>query len=191
MKLDVYDFDDTIYDGDSTIDFYLYCLKNKLILLKYLPIQIGYFIKYKLKLTNKEMFKEKFYIFFNGISNIDGYVKDFWKKNENKIRYELIKNTGNQKCIISASPEFILQEICNTKLKDFKLIASKVNKNTGKLESKNCYGEEKVKRLKQDIKEEFKIENFFSDSVSDKYLAELSKNSYLVNKKGKTQKWNK
>lgn len=191
MKLDVYDFDDTIYDGDSTANFYLYCLKNKPSLVRYLPIQIWYFIKYKLKLVSKENFKEKFYIFFNGINNIDEYVKKFWNKNENKLRYELIKKTENQKYIISASPEFLLQEICSRKLKNFKLIASKVNKNTGKLESKNCYGEEKVQRLKQEIKEDFKIENFFSDSMSDGFLAELSENSYLVKKKGKTEEWNK
>ena len=74
MKLDVYDFDDTIYDGDSTANFYLYCLKNKPSLVRYLPIQIWYFIKYKLKLVSKENFKEKFYMFFNGINNIDEYI---------------------------------------------------------------------------------------------------------------------
>lgn len=26
--MNVYDFDKTIYDGDSTIDFYLYCVKK-------------------------------------------------------------------------------------------------------------------------------------------------------------------
>ena len=191
MILDVYDFDDTIYDGDSTIDFYLYCLKKQPSLIRYLPIQIWYFIKYKLKLVKKEKFKEKFYVFFSGIDNIDECVKNFWEKNKKKIRFELIKKTNNQKYIISASPEFILQEICNTKLKDFKLIASKVNKNTGKLESKNCYGAEKVGRLKQEVKEEFKIENFFSDSNSDKYLAELSENSYLVKKNLKIKEWKK
>lgn len=191
MKLDIYDFDDTIYNGDSTIDFYLFCLKNKTSLIKYLPVQIWHFIKYKLKLEDKEKFKEKFYIFFRGIQNIDDYVKEFWNKNNNKIRYDLIKKTENRKYIISASPEFILREVCNTKLTDFILIASKVNKNTGKLESKNCYGEEKVKRIKKEIKEEFEIENFFSDSMSDKYLAELSENSYLVKKGGKIQRWKK
>ena len=25
----VYDFDETIYDGDSTVDFYKYCVKRK------------------------------------------------------------------------------------------------------------------------------------------------------------------
>ena len=28
-KIDVYDFDGTIYDGDSSIDFFLYAIKKK------------------------------------------------------------------------------------------------------------------------------------------------------------------
>ena len=41
-----YDFDKTIYDCDSSVDFYLYCLKrNKKVLLS-LPIQIYGLILY-------------------------------------------------------------------------------------------------------------------------------------------------
>ena len=28
MRIDVYDFDGTIYDGDSTVDFTLFCLRR-------------------------------------------------------------------------------------------------------------------------------------------------------------------
>lgn len=190
MKIDVYDFDKTIYDGDSTIDFYIYCVKNKLTLLKYLPIQIFYLIKYKLGLTSKETFKEKFFIFLNGIEDIEDKVENFWKKNKRKIRYEIIKKTENKKYIISASPEFLLQRIYK-QIGDFELIASRVNKKNGKFEGKNCHGEEKVKRLRQYIECEFEIENFYSDSISDKYLAEIANNSYLVKNGGKIEKWKK
>ena len=39
MRIDVYDFDGTIYDGDSTVDFWLYCLRRKPSLLRFLPHQ--------------------------------------------------------------------------------------------------------------------------------------------------------
>lgn len=186
MKIDVYDFDKTIYDGDSTIDFYLYSLKKDIKLIRYLPIQIIYFLKYKMKLVDKETFKEKFFIFLKGIRNVENNVTYFWKENKNKIRYNIIKNTENEKYIISASPEFLLQDICH-QIGKFNLIATKVNKLNGKFESKNCYGEEKVNRLKKVLKENFKIENFYSDSISDKYLAEIAENSYLVKKGGKVE----
>ena len=34
--MNVYDFDETIYDGDSTRDFYFYTLKNNKSVLKYI-----------------------------------------------------------------------------------------------------------------------------------------------------------
>lgn len=190
MKIDVYDFDKTIYDGDSTIDFYIYSLRKDIRLIRYLPTQVIYFLKYKIKVVDKETFKEKFFIFLKGIKNVESNVTNFWKENKSKIRHEMIQNTENKKYIISASPEFLLQDICK-RIGDFELIATKVNNQNGKFESKNCYGEEKVNRLKNRIGENFNIENFYSDSISDKYLAEMAKNSYLVTKGGKVEKWEK
>ena len=41
-----YDFDETIYDGDSSVDFYFFCLRKNKKVLKQLPEQIKSFIKY-------------------------------------------------------------------------------------------------------------------------------------------------
>ena len=68
-----------------------------------------------------------------------------------------------------------------------KLIATKVNKNTGKFESKNCYGKEKLLRLNKEY-DKYRITNFYSDSYSDKYLANIAKNSFIVNK-DEIKKW--
>ena len=35
--MNVYDFDGTIYDGDSTLDFWYFCLKKHPQILLYLP----------------------------------------------------------------------------------------------------------------------------------------------------------
>ena len=47
----VYDFDKTIYDGDSSLDFYLFCVKRKkvifLITIKVFFAYILYFLKIK------------------------------------------------------------------------------------------------------------------------------------------------
>ena len=36
MKIVAYDFDGTIYDGDSSVDFYKFCFKKKKSISKYL-----------------------------------------------------------------------------------------------------------------------------------------------------------
>jgi HAD superfamily phosphoserine phosphatase-like hydrolase len=176
--MNVYDFDKTIYDGDSTIDFYLFCLKKypKIILL--LPIQFWGMLMYKLKIKEKEYYKEKFFIFLKHIKNVDKEVKEFWKKNSKKIRNWYLEQKNENDLIISASPRFLLKEICN-KLNIRNLISSEVDKSNGKFLSKNCYGEEKVRRFKE-VFESKKINNFYSDSYSDMPMMKLSKKSYIV-----------
>ena len=41
MRIDVYDFDGTIYDGDSTVDFTLFCLRRHPGVLAGLPKFLG------------------------------------------------------------------------------------------------------------------------------------------------------
>lgn len=59
------------------------------------------------------------------------------------------------------------------------VIASKVDDKTGNFVSRNCYGEEKVKRFKKMYSTE-KIDNFYSDSLTDLPLAQLAKSAYMV-----------
>ena len=175
--INVYDFDKTIYDGDSSVDFYLYCLKRKKSIILLLPIQIFALILYILKLKDKEYFKGKFFSFVKKI-NVDEYVKDFWKENINKIKPWYIENKKETDIIISASPDFLLKRI-KKKLKIDRIIASEVNKKTGEFLSKNCYGKEKVERYNSEVKNK-KIENFYSDSLSDLPMMEVSKNAFIV-----------
>jgi len=184
--MNVYDFDKTIYDGDSTVDFYFFCLKRSPKILKYLPYQGISFIKYLFGFIDKTHFKEKFFSCFGGIKNIDNYIDEFWEKNKIKIK-KWYKNTHfDSDVVISASPEFLLDPICK-KLKIAKLMASRVNKESGKYIGENCYGEEKVKRFYEVFPNE-KIDTFYSDSLSDTPLKEISKDAYIVQKE-KLIKW--
>lgn len=187
MKIKVYDFDKTIYDGDSTVDFYKYCLKENKRLIKYSPMQLWFFGIYVLGFIDKTRFKEKFYMFLRGIKDIDYTVKGFWNKNKDKIKNFYEKKDHSLDVIISASPEFLLEPICK-KLNIYMLIASKVDKNTGKYDGQNCYGEEKVKRLNEKISD-YEILEFYSDSYSDAPLAQLTKESYIVDNNN-IIKWN-
>ena len=59
------------------------------------------------------------------------------------------------------------------------MIASKVDKKTGKYTGLNCYGNEKVIRLNSEIPNT-QIKEFYSDSFSDEPLAKLAEKSYIV-----------
>lgn len=59
-----YDFDGTLYRGDSSIDFYLFCLKNNPRILKYLPLTIIQFLLYRFGRCSKKEFKQCFFVFY-------------------------------------------------------------------------------------------------------------------------------
>lgn len=183
--MNVYDFDDTIYNGDSTIDFYLFCIKKKPQLIRYIFKQVYGIALYKLKMINKTKMKEYFFSFLKGIENIDDFIDEFWNKHIGKIKKWYRLQQQEDDVIISASPYFLLKVACdNLDIKH--LIASEVNKKDGSFETENCYGEEKVKRFHAMFQNE--IDAFYSDSYSDRPMAEIAKQAYFVKKK-KCTKW--
>lgn len=186
MDIYVYDFDKTVYDGDSTFDFFTYCLKSRPRISKQAPKQIFYGILFLLKIYPKTKFKEKFYSFLKELEDIDSAIEDFWEQHKSKLKAWYLEKPHDSDVIISASPEFLLAPICK-ELKIQTLIASKVNKKTGKYTGLNCYGKEKVSRLNKKLKD-YNILEFYSDSYSDQPLANISQKSFMV-KGNKIMEW--
>lgn len=180
MKYYLYDFDGTIYDGDSSVDFFKFCLKKDKSIYKMLPKLVIKFLAYKSKNITDTELKEYVFSFLKNFKNIDKVVKEFWETHESKIKNFYLEKKHDQDIIISASPEFLLKPICE-KLKVKDLIASDVDKTTGKFKKPNNRGEEKVKEFyKKYPKAE--ILEMYSDSLHDKPLLDLAKKSYFVKK---------
>lgn len=176
--MNVYDFDKTIYDGDSTFDFYIYSLKKhpKIIFCVHNTLK-GAIKHYIFKKISKTQFKEMMYSFLKYV-NVEKDVVDFWDSHEHKIKKWYLSQKNNGDVIISASPYFLLCEI-SKRLSFACLIASDVNPVTGKYNGINCHGEEKVRRFYEKFPNG-RIDSFFSDSLSDTPLAKISNKSYLV-----------
>ena len=66
-----------------------------------------------------------------------------------------------------------------------RLLASRVDKHTGKTDGENCHGAEKVRRLRETYPD-VEIAAFYSDSRSDSPLAELAEHAYLVHGQERT-----
>ena len=178
--INAYDFDGTIYDGDSSMDFYFFCLKrNKKVLLQ-LPVQLWGAFLYAFRIIDKTKFKEKVFTFLKRIDDIDTYIKDFWEEKYKNIKPWYLKQKKESDIIISASPEFLLAPL-KSKLKIKGIIATKTNKKTGKFESKNCHDYEKIRRF-EELYKNTKIDKFYSDSIkSDRAMLEYANKAYLVN----------
>lgn len=176
--MNVYDFDKTIYDGDSTIDFYFFCLSKRPQILSCVFKQAYGIILHKMhKITTKEM-KEYFFSFLPLINDTDELAALFWEKNQRKIKKWYIHRKKETDVIISASPAFLLKPICD-QLGFIELIATEMDINTGRITGENCKGEEKVRRF-YELYPDAVIECFYSDSVTDSPCAQISKEAFLV-----------
>lgn len=183
--MNVYDFDGTIYNSDSTVDFFLYALKRNPAVLLYLPKQAWGFILYGVKRIDKTKLKEYFFSFLPVI-NTEELTESFWNQNQDKIFDWYLKQQKQDDIIISASPKFLLQPICS-RLGIRHLIASEVDPDTGMFTGENCRGREKVQRLTSEYNVTH-IDNFYSDSHSDLPLAQIADKAFFVTK-GKLSEW--
>ena len=188
-KIVVYDFDKTIYGGETSTDFMRFFLKRNKKYIKRLP----YIIK-SLFYYNKNLKRSK-EIFFKILDNIDmellkNEIREFWKQNNKKIfswisdEIKVNKLESDELILISATPSIFLEEI-SKELGFDKLIATEFVKQKdnfiSKIEGSNCKGVEKVYRL-QEYLENFEIIKFYSDSMSDKPLFDLAKEKYFIKK---------
>ena len=183
--MNVYDFDHTIYPGDSTLDFWRFCVKRRPSALLPLPRAALWGLRFKAGLCSREIFKERFYRFLARVPDVEGAVAAFWRENLSRVYPWYLAQKREDDLIISASPDFLILPACA--LLGVRGIASPVSPETGRLLGPNCRGEEKTVRLRRDFPDA-RIEEFYSDSPSDAPLARLAGRAFLV-KKGERLPW--
>ena len=184
--MNVYDFDGTIFKGDSTAAFYLYSLRRHPLLVRFFPRQAKGLILYVLKKIDKTAFKEYFYSFLKGI-DAPSEVTRFWDCSESRIYAWYKAQQQADDVIISASPEFLLKPIC-TRLGIRHLLASRVDARTGLYSGINCRDHEKVRRFRE-IFGDAPIDCFYSDSEADLPLARLAAKAFFA-RRGIIRPWN-
>lgn len=179
--MNVYDFDNTLYRGESAFDFYKYCVLRKPVLLKvFFPI-IKDLIKYKMCRMSVDEFTERgrYYTetFFGIFDDIRKEVRIFWDKNEHKLKdfYKDVRRDDD--VIVSANIDILLDEALK-RMGVKNSISSKFNLDTGKLEY-ICFSDVKVRLFKESYGD--KIDDFYTDSKNDAPLMELAANVYMVN----------
>ena len=196
LRLSLYDFDGTVYNGDSLIDFWKYTVREKPLGLVFIPYQFFFAGLYMVKLVSAESLKKSFLIQILLFDNdrLREHINSFWKVHNVKINpwvkdilQEDKKNKPTTVCI-SASPGFILQSISEA-LSFEALIATDFliqnGKQTNRLSTPNCGGEEKVVRLKnwaESMGKAFVVKKVYSDSEADAPLYRLARQSYWVKK---------
>ena len=183
--MNLYDFDETIYNSDSTRDFCIYLYLHHPRTLLYLPKQLAALAGYMSGKLDKTEFKERYFSMFKAVPDIHDEVEKFWDKHDYNLCRYYPGQARHDDVVISASPYFIVAPLCY-RLGITHIIASNVNPETGEFIGENCYGEEKVRRFLAAGYDPEEVECVYSDSLSDTPMADLGKKYFIVTKKGLT-----
>ena len=176
--MNVFDFDGTIYDGDSSKDFFFYCLKHyPKTRGKIFPV-MWYGAGFGLRIVKKKTFKQKLFSIVTKIPDIENAVLDFWEEKRKNIKKWYLEMKEPTDVIISASPEFLLAPICK-ELGVGCMMATRVDNKTGLFDGENCHGKQKVTRFYA-LYPDAEIDKFYSDMYCDTPLALLAKEAYIV-----------
>ncbi len=176
--MNIYDFDNTIYNGDTNTDIIKYSFIRHPFSVSESLIKTAFlYRKYKRKEIPFQNVKEVMLSFLFKIKDLDCYLETFVSKHMNKIKPWYYEKQKENDTIISASYEIWISKFCrNLNIKN--VIATKTNKE-GKIIGKNCKGEEKIKAFKK-LFPNIKVDNAYSDSHVDIPMLEYSKKSYVV-----------
>ncbi len=182
-EIDIYDFDKTVIPFDSGSKFWLYCFLHNPWIIVCLPLQAAAAIPYLLKIKNLTYAKNRLFCFIRLI-NLEKNVKGFWDKYESKVfDWFMPENRNRYTVVISASSDFLLEEICS-RLRVDKLICTRHNCRNGTIIGVNCKGEEKIIRFYEEFDAACVI-TVSSDSLkSDKPIFSLGERCFHVQKNG-------
>lgn len=182
----VYDFDNTIYDGESIVDFFKFLVKKDFKLIRFYPRIISLLILYKLNKATVEDLANKLgklvkSFFKNKDYDLVTLSEEFWNKNFYKIKPEFLEMLSKEDIIITGCPNFLIEHI-QDKLKVKDIISTQFNDETKEIEFL-CFNKNKVTAYNQFYRDK-KIEKLYTDSLADKPLMALADEVYFVTKKG-------
>jgi len=181
--MNVWDFDDTIYDGESGMSMLRFFLRRKPSLVRHLPrVAVGV-LRYKTGRLQAEKVAEQvgdlLAIFLDkaGSGDTAQDMREFWDAHEHKIRPLYRELQQPDDVIVSAGPEQSLREICG-RLGVQHYIGTVVNEKTKRIDFV-CYRDNKVKAFRERFPDAV-IENFYTDSMDDKPMMDIAQRGFMV-----------
>lgn len=176
--MNVFDFDNTIYEGDSSVDFFLFCLRRHPSMALDAPGMLAAAVAYKAGRITKTRMKERFFSFLGRHEATAAVLDEFWDAHVDNVKGFYLRMRRDDDVVVSASPEFLLKPVC-ARLGIRPPIASRVSPSSGRFDGENCWGPEKVGRFRA-VYPDAHVEAFYSDSRSDAPLAALADQAWLV-----------
>ena len=177
----VFDFDNTIYRGESSIDFSFYMIRQNRKILLYVPMILFSLVRYKMCLVKKDELESVINTFFAGVlegsEDAPELVRRFWETHAHKLNKKILPLIEPDDIIISASPCFLIDGILG-KLGTENLIGTEVDLAGKKITWLN-FGNNKVRRYRTFYGDRT-IDAFYTDSYNDRDMMDISRRVYIV-----------
>lgn len=185
--MNVYDFDETIFTGDSEDYFFAYLFKKPGFFWDQVRYR-WYELLFKCKLVSKTKAREAEYSLLRKIDDLDGLLADYWDQHERHMKswYAAVKRPDD--VIASATPRFLMEPIV-ARLGLTGLVATEMDPRTGKIHGEFAAGPYKVDQFRKQFSLD-EIDEFYSDAYSDHFLEEYAKRAYVVHGDGERTEWN-
>ena len=184
----VFDFDNTLYDGESMVDFFHFIVEKKEQFKKYTPL-VNFMLKLyehnmlPMDLVKKQIAKRSKEINMDfSTSTAYKYIDEFWEIHKDKLMKNMLDKVKKDDVIITASLDVLLEPI-KKELKAKTILCSEVDVENKKVNF-ICYKENKVIKYKEHFGDT-PIDELYTDNFADKPLMNISKKVFYVDKKTK------
>ena len=173
----VYDFDKTIFLGESSTAFYRFCIPRHPLILLWLPVAGLFGLGKLLHLCDMTSWKEAFHGYLRAVPDAEVLVERFWDRMQGRIAPWLPDKLPQGGLVLSASPEFLIAGLCRRLGLDY--MGTRMDIRTGRIDGQNCRGAEKPIRFRERYPDT-EICEFYSDSLSDSPMPRLARKAYLA-----------
>lgn len=186
----VFDFDGTIYDGESLFDLYLYSARHDPKVFRYIAPVLRYAVKYKLGRATLEQMEYGVGKMTEGyltelsrskrVASVEQLVDDFWDRYYARIKPWYQPESDD--VILTASFDLTVGEACR-RLGVRNRVASEVDVGTMKVTYLN-FSTNKAKRFRELYGPDVVIDEFYTDSKFDQPMIDMARHAFMV--KGNT-----
>lgn len=177
--MNVYDFDDTILEGDTEVYFFKYI--NDKLLLKRFKLK-----KFNKLLADRVISEEVYRANTNKIykmialyvKKLESVIEEFWDEHEHFVKPLYNKIRKDDDIITTATPSFLVLPIFKRiNIKNY--VATEFNFEKLCFDQGFNYGEDKPVKFREKFGN-VEIDKFYSDSESDIYMAKIAKKPIKV-----------
>ncbi|MCR5484727.1 MAG: haloacid dehalogenase-like hydrolase [Clostridiales bacterium] len=175
--MNVYDFDETIFTGDSEVRFFDFMFKKKGFRHFRLNFKFYDFL-HNVNIISKTKSREHQYAFLKKVKDIDTTLEEYWDEVEKYMKPWYFEVKRDDDIIASGTPRFLLEPIMK-RLGLKNLVATEMDKHTGKIDGYFAIGQYKIDNFKAQFGLDC-IDKFYSDAYTDHFLADLAKEAYVL-----------